>query len=320
MKAKWLHWGLSLIAVFLFLTAVRFIFSGKPQSGRVDPVLQPASAPKNQAQVVAGSGVVEPSSELVGIASPIAGIVSQVLVKPGQQVKQNEVLFVLDQREILAEIAARTAMVSTMEQMLVNARIDERDKAAALQRYEAIGDEAAMIQEELQQRRFAAQLAQARVELAKAQLREAQEKLKQAIAQQDLHFVRAPFAASVLQVKVRPGQFAPANIINEPLLTLGRTDPLYVRVDIDESDIGRLVLGASASVSVRGSPNRRTEASFVRVEPLVVPKRSLTNAASERVDTRVLQVLYALPKQASGFYIGQQIDAFISASDSVSPH
>jgi len=50
----------------------------------------------------------------------------------------------------------------------------------------------------------------------------------------------------------------------------------------------------------------------VRAEPQVVPKRSLTNSAAERVDVRVLQLIYALPP-SEAFRVGQQIDAFIPA-------
>ena len=67
--------------------------------------------------------------------------------------------------------------------------------------------------------------------------------------------------------------------------------------------------------------NRRTtrctpltvRATFVRAEPLVVPKRSLTNSASERVDVRVLQIIYALPTGAANFVVGQQVDGFVPA-------
>ena len=73
-------------------------------------------------------------------------------------------------------------------------------------------------------------------------------------------------------------------------------------------------MGDPAIVSPRGAADRRFEASFVRAEPLVVPKRSLTNSAAERVDVRVLQLVYALPEEARGtFRVGQQVDAFIPA-------
>ncbi|MFM8222113.1 MAG: hypothetical protein ACKOJF_24645, partial [Planctomycetaceae bacterium] len=52
---------------------------------------------------------------------------------------------------------------------------------------------------------------------------------------------------------------------------------------------------------------------FVRVEPYAEPKKSLTNAGNERVDTRVLQVVYALENPASVIYVGQQLDVFLDA-------
>ena len=75
----------------------------------------------------------------------------------------------------------------------------------------------------------------------------------------------------------------------------------------------RLALGAPATVSPRGASDKQVEALFVRAEPLVVPKRSLTNSAAERVDVRVLQVIYQLPETNGLFRVGQQVDAYIAA-------
>jgi hypothetical protein len=65
-------------------------------------------------------------------------------------------------------------------------------------------------------------------------------------------------------------------------------------------------------ISPRGAAALHVKATFVRAEPQVVPKRSLTNSAAERVDVRVLQLIYALPK-SDNFRVGQQVDAFIPA-------
>jgi hypothetical protein len=95
---------------------------------------------------------------------------------------------------------------------------------------------------------------------------------------------------------------------------MGNTDPLHVRIDIDENEAARVKLGAPAVVSPRGAAELHVNATFVRAEPQVVPKRSLTNSAAERVDVRVLQLIYALPR-TDAFRVGQQIDAFIPAKD-----
>ena len=47
----------------------------------------------------------------------------------------------------------------------------------------------------------------------------------------------------------------------------------------------------------------------------MIPKQSLTGSNTERVDTRVLQVLYALPKEtAIPLFIGQQMDVYVEAA------
>ncbi|MDR4472557.1 MAG: hypothetical protein MRJ92_07865 [Nitrospira sp.] len=50
---------------------------------------------------------------------------------------------------------------------------------------------------------------------------------------------------------------------------------------------------------------------FVRIEPYIVPKKSLTGENTERVDTRVLQVIYRFERSAFPVYTGQQVDVFI---------
>ena len=52
----------------------------------------------------------------------------------------------------------------------------------------------------------------------------------------------------------------------------------------------------------------------MRVEPFVIPKRSLTGGNTERVDTRVLQVIYAIDGPDPGLYVGQQMDVSLNAA------
>jgi hypothetical protein len=53
----------------------------------------------------------------------------------------------------------------------------------------------------------------------------------------------------------------------------------------------------------------------VRFEPFVVPKKSLTGDSTERVDTRVLQVIYRIEDNKLPLFVGQQMDVFIDASN-----
>jgi hypothetical protein len=45
----------------------------------------------------------------------------------------------------------------------------------------------------------------------------------------------------------------------------------------------------------------------------VIPKKSLTGGNTERVDTRVLQVIYAIDAPSDRLYVGQQLDVSLDA-------
>jgi len=51
----------------------------------------------------------------------------------------------------------------------------------------------------------------------------------------------------------------------------------------------------------------------------VIPKKSLTGDSTERVDTRVLQVIYRVEDQNASLYVGQQMDVYIKTPDVVNP-
>jgi hypothetical protein len=119
--------------------------------------------------------------------------------------------------------------------------------------------------------------------------------------------------SEILKLNVRAGEFAAAGITPEPPLLLGRLVPLHLRVDVDEQDAWRVEPRAKAVAAVRGNPSQQTTLEFVRFEPYVVPKRSLTGGSAERVDTRVLQVIYRFKPDGFAIQVGQQMDVFIEA-------
>src|SRR5260370_20973688 len=124
--------------------------------------------------------------------------------------------------------------------------------------------------------------------------------------------VRAPVKGVVLQVNVLPYQYVSA-FSTDALVVLGATDKtVYVRVDIDEHDIPRFKKGVPAEASLRGRPDVKYPLKYVRTQPYVIPKKSLTGDNTERVDTRVLQVLYALDVEDRPIFVGQQMDVFIN--------
>jgi len=79
-------------------------------------------------------------------------------------------------------------------------------------------------------------------------------------------------------------------------------------------------LDAPARAKIRGDVRQEeVPLSFVRLEPYVVPKVSLTGQSTERTDTRVLQAIYSFDPAAVPVYVGQQMDVFIEAPSASTP-
>ncbi len=130
---------------------------------------------------------------------------------------------------------------------------------------------------------------------------------------------------TVLQVNVRPGEYV-AIFAGQPLILMGNLRPIHVRVNVDEEDLPRLKLNAPARAKIRGDVRQNEiPLSFVRLEPYVVPKTSLTGINTERNDTRVVQVIYAIdPKnqlvQEKKVLVGQLVDVFIDTRQTSQPN
>jgi HlyD family secretion protein len=205
---------------------------------------------------------------------------------------------------------------------------------ANLQRLEVLAPTQSVSQDQIATQRFAVQEAQAQADQAqgalarikagswrfeldesKAQLGIARQQINQLQVQLAQATVRSPLAGTVLQVNIRTGQtVSPSDPV--PPVLVGRTHPLQIRVDVDEVSASRLSVGSLAKLAVvaslKGNATQKFPLRFVRIEPYMVPKKTLTGDSIERTDVRVLQLIYdALVPPGFPLYVGQQVDVFI---------
>lgn len=354
MTARLVKYALPVVALVLFAVAVAHVMSNSRDEAGANagkPVVTPSVSPYSN--TVAGSGIVEPRTQNIAVGAPLPGIVTQVFVHVGEKVKAGDKLFRLDDRELQAKLriqeAALAAARADLERLEHSPRPEEvpvleaqvreaealaADKQQQLNRLRRVAPGGAVTEDELQTAQYAAEAVTATFEQMKAELYllkagtwEYEKKVAQAAVaraeaevanvQTDLDrlVVTAPVDSEILQVNVRPGEYVGASREQE-LVILGNTEELHIRIDIDENDIPRYRLGAPATASLRGDPEHQFPLAFVRVEPLVVPKRSLTGDNSERVDTRVLQLIYRVASpEAPQLYVGQQVDAYIDVEE-----
>jgi multidrug efflux pump subunit AcrA (membrane-fusion protein) len=302
---------------------------------------------------LAGIGTVEPESEVIEIGSPAAGIVEVVAVVEGQRVEPSDLLFTIDTREVRQKLAVAEAEVATakskLAQLDARPRAEDVARAAALvaarqaslsdakdrlARFDRVGANEELAPNERPSlvyavERAAADLAAAEADLAQAKVGTYPE--DRAAAEADVRLaearrddaagalarreVRSPIAGTVLEVEVRLGTYASSGPQAPRLVTIGDLEPLQVRVDIDELDLWRFRPDGRAVAMLRGSGKREFPLRFVRMVPQVTPKRTLSGEMGERMDTRVMQAIYAIEGDARPLMPGQVVDVFIEAEE-----
>ncbi len=283
-------------------------------------------------QRVGGNGVVEPAQRETRVAAQVGAVVTRLAVKEGDWVKAGQLLVQLaDEAERAslqvaeADLAAERA---TLARTLRGLRVEDREAVAAesqvaaskaelsdglLARSEALAKSGAVSADELERARRQAQADQAtlkgtqarlraavagsRIEdtaIARARVLAAEARVAQARAGLERLSVRAPGDAEVLQVKVREGELYNVQGSTEPLMILGDTRTLRVRMDVDERDIAKVKPGAAAWVTADAFGPKRFPGKVVEIGRRFGRKNIRTDDPVERNDTKILEVVLEL--------------------------
>lgn len=174
----------------------------------------------------------------VELGTLVSGVISEVAVRPGQQVAANKVLLKLDERSFKADLQRARAAVSRAEVQHDEA-VREDERAAEMYDLSMLSNHERQVAQ-IARVEAASALGEARATLAKAQLDLERSRLK------------APFAARVLAVNATSGQAVVSSLQSQPLVVLADGRAMLAEAEIGASQLAGLSLGAAAKVGLGG--------------------------------------------------------------------
>jgi HlyD family secretion protein len=337
---------IGLAAVVIILGGAAFVLRGKEKTASANNRQDShAAAPS----VVAAPGRIEPISEDVRLGSEISGKLAHVLAEEGDRVHKGQLMAVLVNDDYRAEVASAEATLAEKDaderKTIHGARTEERREAlAAVKAQEAVVENAkadmdrhqklyeegvlpredadhylreykvakAQYDQAMQHFRFIDEEtreedqahAASDVRLARAQLEETRARFEKT-------FIRAPIDGVVLRRHHRAGESV-TNSANspDPIFTIGDRQVLRVRVDVDETDIARVRVGGRAYITADAFGSRQFWGRVVRIGGELGRKNVRTDEPTERVDTKILEVLVEL-EDGRDLPVGLRVDTFI---------
>jgi len=302
---------LSLIGI---AAAMLLVFQLKKPLPTPIPLVEPSRAP--YADSIGARGIVEAVDENVIVAPLLPGLITDIYVKVGDNVKKGDPLFRQDTRDAAAKVATQKAQVALLEAKVHEAEVMLADRRDSFDRIEKLREKAVVSEDDRLRKYYLVRSAETALATASADLELGKAQLDQSEVILDLLIVRASRDGEIIRQNMHVGEYVSVSPSDPttPSLLLGETSRLQLRADVDEDSASRVIAGAQAVAFIKGMRSDPIPLRFVRIEPYITVKKSLTGDSTERVDTRVLQVIYQFDKTKVPVYVGQQMDVFIDGA------
>jgi len=272
--------------------------------GYVVKISQPVEKPKSIASPletsfpnsVAGTGIIEAFGENINLAPYYDGKVEKIYVKVGALVRKGTPILKIDSIEEENELRV---LKTESEEIKVNLE----DAKLQLSDLQSIPDSRAINQQDLKRKKAQVKLLTAQYQNSHAKIAQLQSKISRCT-------LSAPSNGEILKINIKRGEYIYATSPT-PAILMGNTKKLQVRVDIDEVNASKVYPGMPGQIVIKGNNSLKAPIKYIKTEPYITPKQNLSGNNDERVDVRVLQMIYELDPPIFPVYVGQQVSIFL---------
>jgi RND family efflux transporter MFP subunit len=261
---RWWIIGAAVLAILLVVAAVYAMSGGKKPvgaaaqggaTGQLPTVSVAVPGRHAAARIISATGTLAARREMpVGVAGE-GGMITRVLVEPGQWVGAGQVLATVDRAVQIQTGASLAAQVNV-------ARSDAAIAQAELERAQQLVNRGFISKADLERKAATRDAAVARVRVAQAQLGEQN-------ARTGRLDIRAPAAGLVLTRSVEPGQIVSSG--SGTLFRMAKGGEMEMRAQLSEADLVGLPVGVSANVTPVGGDTAFTGQVW-QVSPVIDPQ------------------------------------------------
>lgn len=142
-----------------------------------------------------------------------------------------------------------------------------------------------------------------------AQIAEAAARVREAEARVEKTLVRAPIAGVILRKRLKGGESVTPES-QTGIVTIADTSSLRVRIDLDETDVAKIKENQRAFVTADAFDSQKFTARVIKIGQILGRKNFRTERPTERVDTKILEVLLELDGNQK-LPLGLRVDAFV---------
>lgn len=258
------------------------------------------------ASVEYARGRVDLPGGIIQLAAQRDGIIKEILVDEGHDVKRGDVLAVLD--DVSARLNLEVVQREQAQAEAAQPRLLLRKAAAERERrrLQALVAKGLAQAAELDQAAdIVAQLAAEAGEVAAA-VDAARARTAVARYEVELRLIRAPMDGRVIRRLAKPGEGS-STLNVTPLFWFAPAGPRIVRAELEEGAVRTVHVGQRAEIISEFDAGIVYAARVARVGELFGPKRPITDDPTERQDVRVVECVLTLDADGAPLLIGQRV-------------
>lgn len=219
---------------------------------------------------VTALGTLQPR-RYVDVGAQASGQIRKIHVEVGDAVKEGQLLVEIDPATQKAKLDASQFSIENLKAQLQEQQAQHELARQKYQRQQNLAAGGATREEDVQTARAELKATQARIDMFRAQIRQAEASLRSDQAELGYTRIYAPMAGTVVALDAREGQTLNAQQQTPLILRIAKLSPMTVWAEVSEADIGHVKPGMSAYFTTLSGGNRRWNSTVRQILP-VPPK------------------------------------------------